>query len=227
MIGGKPAIPPTLADLFGMHGDDVGAQLRVCMPGTIWTYDSAKKTAQVSPGYSRVYNDGTTKPIPALLVDVPVITLQGGGVHLGLPVIPGDECLVVFADFNIDAWFQNGGQPPPLDFRRHDLSDGFALVGVNSQARPLASALLATEGGLATATAKVAIDSATQRITISAGGKVLAVVLTTALTALQTFFTVAAADAGLIAFAPATAAAAGAAATAMGVAISALALLLY
>lgn len=33
----------------------------------------------------------------------------------------------------MDAWWQNGGVQNQADHRRHDLSDGFAIVGFRSQ----------------------------------------------------------------------------------------------
>ena len=44
-------------------------------------------------------------------------------------VNPGDACLVIFADIDIDAWLASGEAEEPLSARRHSLSDGFAFVG--------------------------------------------------------------------------------------------------
>jgi len=44
-------------------------------------------------------------------------------------VHPGDACLVVFADIDIDAWFDTGIPQEPRSARKHALSDGFAFVG--------------------------------------------------------------------------------------------------
>ena len=44
-------------------------------------------------------------------------------------VNPGDPCLVVFADIDIDAWFESGEPQEPKSARKHALSDGFAFVG--------------------------------------------------------------------------------------------------
>lgn len=76
-----------------------------------------------------------------ILPDVPVVFPGGGGFALTFPVAAGDECLVVFASRCIDAWWQSGGVGEPMEPRMHDLSDGFALVGVRSQARRLSPAV--------------------------------------------------------------------------------------
>ncbi|MNK60457.1 hypothetical protein D3C87_795910 [compost metagenome] len=74
-----------------------------------------------------------------LLVDVLVYFPEGGGVTMTFPVKPGDECLVVLACRCIDDWWQKGGIQSQPDLRMHDLSDGFAFVGVSSLPRVIAN----------------------------------------------------------------------------------------
>lgn len=182
MIRGKFVVPPTLSDALEYHRLDAAAQLRVALPGEILTYDADARTCTVMVCYNRVYNDGSVKAISCPLVDVPMFTLQGGGLHASFPIQKGDECWVFFADINIDAWHKSGGQQTPLDRRRHDIADGFAFVGPNSLARPLVTALTATEGGISGAAGKVAIDRATEKITIAKGGDTLKAIIQDTLT---------------------------------------------
>lgn len=58
---------------------------------------------------------------------------------LTFPVRVGDECLVVFADRCIDYWWQSGGVQEPVDPRQHNLSDGFALIGPQSQQQKISN----------------------------------------------------------------------------------------
>lgn len=60
--------------------------------------------------------------------------MRGGGCTLTFPIAEGDECLVIFASRCIDAWWTAGGVQVQSEFRMHDLSDGFAIVGPFSQA---------------------------------------------------------------------------------------------
>jgi hypothetical protein len=197
MQNGKFVVPPSLTDVFDAHRDDVGSKLRVCMPGAIVSYDATKRTATISLGETQVLPNGTVIAVNAPLLDIPVLTLQGGGIHLGVPIGPGDECLVVFADFNIDAWHTAGGQQTPPDKTQHDINDGFAIVGPNSLANALVTALTATEGGISGTLAKVAIDKNTEMITLAKGGTTLALILTNLLTALTALNTAIAADANV------------------------------
>jgi hypothetical protein len=132
------------------------SDLRVAAPGIIKSFDVAKQTVTVQVAIrERVNLDGerSWKDIP-LLVDVPVCMPRAGGYVLALPVQAGDECLVVFGDNCMDAWWQSGGIQNQIDMRRHDLSDGYALLGVWSQPRVVSgysgsSAQLRNEAGTA------------------------------------------------------------------------------
>lgn len=110
--------------------------LRVAMPGIIQSFDPAEQTVtvQLAIREQRVDADGnkTWLDIPQL-VDVPVVFPRAGGYVLTMPIASGDECLVIFGDACIDAWWQSGGVQNQIDCRRHDLSDGFAIPGPWSQ----------------------------------------------------------------------------------------------
>jgi protein gp138 len=126
------------------------------LPGIVQAVTNGGNTLEVQPainGRVRQLN-GTYKSIPLpKLVDVPICWQGGGGLTFTFPIAAGDECLIVFASRCIDQWWKNGftapagqkgadGNPvnalndPPL-FCMHDISDGFALVGVRSLPRKL------------------------------------------------------------------------------------------
>lgn len=115
--------------------DAAGIDLRVAAPGIIQSVDYERQTCTVQLAIrERLNHEGDLEwvDIPTL-PDVPLFVYSGGGYCLTLPVQPGDECLVVFGDSCMDAWWQNGGVQNQADHRRHDLSDGFAIVGFRSQ----------------------------------------------------------------------------------------------
>lgn len=113
------------------------------LPGTIVSYNAAAGTVQVQPTIQSTVTlpDGTSRQqsLP-VLADVPVVFPGGGGATLTFPITAGDECLVVFSSRPIDGWWQGGGQAPSIMPRMHDLSDGFALVGVRNRGRALPGA---------------------------------------------------------------------------------------
>nr|DAP01091.1 MAG TPA: baseplate component [Caudoviricetes sp.] len=115
--------------------ESLGIDLRVAAPGIIQSVDYEKQTCTVQLAIREQLNyngDLQWLDIP-VLPDVPFFIYSGGGYCLTLPVNAGDECLIVFGDTCIDAWWQSGGVQNQIDHRRHDLSDGFAIVGFRSQ----------------------------------------------------------------------------------------------
>lgn len=115
--------------------DAVKASVRVALPGIITAYDETSQTVSVRPAIREQLNiDGQTRyeEVP-LLIDVPVVMPRAGGYVLSFAPREGDECLVVFSDLCIDSWWQSGGVQNPFEMRRHDFSDGFAILGVWSQ----------------------------------------------------------------------------------------------
>ena len=138
--------------------ENFAANLRVSAPGIIHEFDPVTQTASVQVAIrEKVSNpqDLTHRwmEIP-LLLDVPIVLPRAGEFVLTMPIQPGDECLVVFSDFCIDAWFSNGGVQNQIEKRRHDLSDAFAIVGAWCQPRKIANysttaAQLRTESGAA------------------------------------------------------------------------------
>lgn len=180
-----PLTPPLYDTLIGLK-QDVLRNLRVCVPGIIIAYHDADRTVDVQISLLQQNSNGSSSAYPQLL-GCPVVTLQGGGVVSAFPISAGDECLVFFADRCIDAWFQTGSPQPLPNFRMHDLSDGFALVGVNSLGNPIDMALLPGEGGIADNQARVAILAG--KIAISNQTQSLFLILTTLLSALSAMTT--------------------------------------
>jgi len=121
--------------------DATVAGLWTALPGIVQSFNASAVTAKIQPAIQGVViqPDGTRKAVNLpLLLDVPVVFPRGGGATLTFPVKGGDECLVVFASRCIDAWWQSGGIQLPMEMRKHDLSDGFALIGPQSQAKKIA-----------------------------------------------------------------------------------------
>ena len=148
--------------------DNVSWDIRVAIPGIIKSFNATKQTVEVQAAIrERVIIDGVLswETIP-ILVDVPIVIPRAGGYMLTLPIEAGDECLVVFADACIDAWYQSGDVQNQIDRRRHDLSDGFAIIGTWSQPNVIVNystdkAQLRNEAG----TSKVELDDTTINLT--------------------------------------------------------------
>lgn len=105
------------------------------LPGIVQSVDYDKRTCSIQPSIQgrQQLKDGSYQFVNLpMLVDCPIILPSVGGFTISLPVKADDEVLVLFASRCIDSWYQNGGVGIPMEFRMHDLSDGFALVGIRS-----------------------------------------------------------------------------------------------
>lgn len=137
------------------------------LPGLIESFDATAMTCTVQPAIqSRVRDRSGTQTLVdmPLLLDCPVQFPAGGGCTLTFPVKPGDECLVVFASRCIDSWWQSGGIQAPAEYRMHDRSDGFALLGFRSQPRVI--------GAVSTSAAQLRSDDGATFISVAPGGAV-------------------------------------------------------
>ena len=96
---------------------DFFMSLHCALPGNVVSFDAERQTAEIQPA---VKAGSLAYP---LLADVPVF------MPVPFEVRPGDACLVVFSEVDIDKWLQTGQAAVPGSARRHSLSDGFAFVG--------------------------------------------------------------------------------------------------
>ena len=112
---------------------EIFESLHCALPGIVESFDAESQTAVIRPAVkhclvsSRAERSGaegspSSVSLP-LLRDVPVFMPVPFDIH------PGDACLVIFADRDIDAWFGTGEAEEPPSGRMHSLSDGFAFVG--------------------------------------------------------------------------------------------------
>ena len=98
-----------LAELQAMK-KEIMRSLHCALPGTVVSFDEDSRTAEI-----RLAGE-----------DLPVLKCVPVFMPVPFTVSPGDRCLVVFADREIDSWL-TGAEYNSL--RMHSLSDGFAFVG--------------------------------------------------------------------------------------------------
>ena len=126
-----------LRKLLGKFSSD----LRVCLPGIVQSFDPEKLTCTIQPAIREKLNfNGNLEwaDLP-LLPDVPVVITGTSDYFITFPIVKGTECLVVFGDNCMDAWWQNGGVQNQVEKRRHDLSDGYAIIGPRSQVNTISN----------------------------------------------------------------------------------------
>ena len=134
-MASQTVLPPELDDLLAESRETVFSTLNSIEIGKLEVVND-DQTVSIQIQVLRRKADGTTSKYP-LLVDCPYFVLQGGDAYIDMPIKKGDDCLVLFNDRNIDNWWSTGNVAVPADTRKHDLSDGFALVGINREAKAL------------------------------------------------------------------------------------------
>jgi protein gp138 len=158
------------------RASDDGRLTRVwtALPGIVHAVNNAmgpnSMTVDVQPTINgRVRQpDGTYIYVQLpILTDCPIQWQGGGGVTLTFPIAEKDECLVIIASRCIDGWWATGTVCNPPEIRMHNLSDGFALVGVRS--RPRAYAIPSTG-------ARLTADDGNSYIELQPGPKIVKVV---------------------------------------------------
>ncbi len=147
--------------------------LRVAMPGIIESYNPKTQTAAIQVAIRErinIHGNEEWTEIP-LLVDVPILFPRAGGYSITFPVRQGDECLVVFTDCCYDAFWQSGGIQNQVERRRHDLSDGMAIItGISQPTRLVGVSTDSLQVRNDAGTAVVEIQDTT--ININTGGNV-------------------------------------------------------
>lgn len=124
-----------LAETLRTLQSSVSSQLRVSMPGIVESFDADSVTCDIQIGIKGESGGESTNL--SVLTSVPVVFPRGGGVTMTFPIKAGDECLLVFGDRCIDFWHQSGDIQKTVDERQHDLSDAFAIIGPQSQAKKI------------------------------------------------------------------------------------------
>jgi hypothetical protein len=127
-------LPANTLSVIAAQKADIFSTFHCIQIGKIEKVTKAEQTVEVTLQIKRLASDGTSAAIP-LLVDVPFMVLQGGGSYIDLPIAVGDYCIVLFNDRDIDTWWSTANMADPATTRKHDLSDGIAIVGLNPKTK--------------------------------------------------------------------------------------------
>jgi hypothetical protein len=129
---------PDLREYLNRRKDEILAQMNCISIGTVEKFYPETQKADISINFKRKVN---TEPQVILdypmLINCPVVVMNGGGAYVSYPIGPGDTCLVLFCDRDMDNWFETGEPMTPNTTRVHDLSDGIAIVGIRSKRDPI------------------------------------------------------------------------------------------
>lgn len=184
-------LPPDFDDVLADLKREIFAQMNCVQIGKVESYNTAEQTVEIQLQLRRRVDDTRTVAYP-LLVDCPVFVLQGGGAYIDMPIAPGDFCIVLFNDRDIDNWWDAAQDTAPRTRRKHSLSDGIALVGLNPKPNVLdldgADVRIMNDGGNVKIEAGTDVDVDATNVNLNGDSKRF-VTYTELNTALQTFMT--------------------------------------
>lgn len=131
----KPNSKKSLTDVLIGWFESYSNSLNCVKIGRITGVNTANQTVDVQILHKRVNEKNLLKrelrDYP-LLKSVPFVVIGGGASYLSFPISVGDNCLLLFNDYEIDRWWDTGENLPSNFERKHDISDAFAIVGVHS-----------------------------------------------------------------------------------------------
>ena len=130
--------------------DQIRAELNCIAIGTVIAFNQNEQSVTVSINYLRTIFGAVPVDSPATdqssnktvsypqLVKCPLLVNRGGNGLITFPVMPGDNCVLLFNDRDIDTWWTTGSpNSAPNSYRIHDLNDALVFVGVGTQNNPI------------------------------------------------------------------------------------------
>lgn len=131
----EPNSRKTMAQALNAWFENFSDSFNSIKVGKVIGVDYSNQTVDVQILHKRIKKDVVKRrelrEYPPLL-QVPFVILGGGNSNLTFPISKGDNCLLLFCDFEIDRWWESGEAQPSNYERRHDISDAFAIIGVHS-----------------------------------------------------------------------------------------------
>ena len=136
-------VTQTTNDVLKEFQQEIFKNINCVQIGKIISFDAEAKTATVALEFENTETEedveiykNTFEHNEPLVADLPVI---GNCFHQ--PILEGMSVLCLINDRNIDKWYYNDTTTEPISDRKHDISDGFILCGLdnvinNTFARP-------------------------------------------------------------------------------------------
>lgn len=151
-------------DLLARLAETIRGRINVCTPAKVVSYDPGTGYAIVQPDLALAFRDvdanSTSFEQAPQIEQVPVLwpVWSGGGCGIVGRLEHGDQVTLVLSDRSLDEW-KTGAEAPlePLDNRRQQLTDAYALVG----GLPASGPLPASAQGAMTLHGKIKLAAAT------------------------------------------------------------------
>lgn len=127
---------PDLAKLFDVAIGGKLADMRICLPAKVVSYDRSTQTCKAAPSLKRKYKNGDIVDLP-IINKVPVCFPGSRSMWFHFDLEPGDDITLVFSERSLDLWKLKGEPTTPEDPRKFNLSDAYAMPGGNPPVNPI------------------------------------------------------------------------------------------
>lgn len=137
------ATTPTLAEILDFAFKENFEAMNFCLPAKVERYDNTLQQVDAQPLLKKKFTDENgiirSENLP-VIPNIPVLFPGSNGFSVTFPVSKGDTVLLVFCDQSLDEWLSQDDTVDPKDNTRNSLTNAFAIVGLRSFKKPLASA---------------------------------------------------------------------------------------
>lgn len=123
---------PTLTDILANSGQNLALDLMCVRVGIVQAFYPENLTADVLIVNKKTLGlnaDGSQVVRDWAKINAKICYCSP---YLTSPINQGDECLLLFADRELESWFINGVTSPISHSRMHDETDCIAIVGLRS-----------------------------------------------------------------------------------------------
>lgn len=130
------SITPTLTEVIQTVIDSNLIDMHVCLPAKIVSYDSDTQFASVQPSLFKKY-EGSDVPIKwPVIPNIPLIFPRAvaGQSYLHMPITVGDDVTLIVCERSLDNWKSTGLLSDPMDRRKFNITDAFAIPGGSGSA---------------------------------------------------------------------------------------------
>lgn len=130
-LAGEPDLTTILKSVI----NKVGLELNCVRVGIIQSFNAEDLTAQVLITNKRtlgINQNGTQATRDYAVITAKICYCCP---YITYPIEPGEECILLFNDRELESWFITGEVQPEAYQRMHDLTDCIAIVGLRSLAK--------------------------------------------------------------------------------------------
>lgn len=130
-LAGEPDLTTILKSVI----NKVGLELNCVRVGIIQSFNAEDLTAQVLITNKKtlgINQDGTQATRDYAVITAKICYCCP---YITYPIEPGEECVLLFNDRELESWFITGEVQPESYQRMHDLTDCIAIVGLRSLAK--------------------------------------------------------------------------------------------